>query len=160
MRRRIDAGSFGYPKAYKSFAGTPSVEPTKIRVRSKNSYYEEYKEFKIINTAPEEKYRVQLRESNNRLKALEDLDKKREAQLKKDFEELEMRRKQQREEIRKRINRKKVILTETDQLKTRVSESFSNSAKEIIKNYYKGHLNQQQIMVILLIYNRTKDWKN
>ena len=62
--------------------------------------------------------RSQLRESNDRLKTLQDLDRRREEQLKKEFAALDMRRKQQEEETQRRINLKKVRLAETGYLNT------------------------------------------
>lgn len=57
--------------------------------------------------------RSQLKESNNRLRALQELDRRREEQLAKEIAALELRRKQQEEETQKRINLKKVRLAET-----------------------------------------------
>jgi hypothetical protein len=55
----------------------------------------------------------QKRTCNERLRFLFELDKKREEQLKKDYEALEARKKQQEEETQKRINIKRA-LADTD----------------------------------------------
>lgn len=57
--------------------------------------------------------RYQLKESNNRLRALQELDKRREEQLAKEIAALDIKRKQQDEETQRRINNKKMRLAET-----------------------------------------------
>ena len=91
-----------------------------IRMKGKGDRYEPYKgpSYQSLmqkGGVPDIK-RSQLKESNNRLKALQDLDRRREEQLKKEFEALDMRRQQQEEETQRRISLKKVRLAETGYL--------------------------------------------
>ncbi len=83
-----------------------------IRMRGRDSRYEPYQALAQRAPMPDLKRR-QLRESNDRLRALQELDRRREDQLKKEFAALEVKRKQQDEETQRRINIKKVRLAET-----------------------------------------------
>jgi len=88
--------------------------------------------------------RYQMKESNNRLRALQELDKKREVQLAKEIAALEEKRKLQEEETKRRINLKKVRLAETGPI----------SAKSPSVIMTKGDRDQNQqlkFMVLVLI---------
>lgn len=60
--------------------------------------------------------RSQIRDSNERLRTLQELDMRQEEQLRKDFAALEVRKKQQETETQRRINAKKSRLAETGYL--------------------------------------------
>ena len=103
-----------------------------IRMRGRDNRYETYKGSIYDPDKPRINAKsrgIQLRESNERLKALQELDRRREEQLKKEMAALDIRRKQQEEETQRRINLKKVRLAETGPINPRLQVPNSAQAR-------------------------------
>lgn len=144
LKRKADIGirgGFQYYRVNKSYSGISNMVPSQIRTRGVANHYEPYNGVSLDKVSSIEKQQTELRDSNNRLKALQELDKRREAQLKKEFEALEIRRKQQENETKKRISLKQMRLTETEPLS---NEQFTNYSKPVIKERRVRDMNQQQ----------------
>ncbi len=132
---------------------------TQIRMKGKDSRYEPYKgqsyQSLIQKTPSQQMRRTQLKDSNDRLKALQELDRRREEQLKKEFEALEIRRKQQEEETQRRINIKKVRLAETGYLGGNAPGArFMAPVGVGIKDRHERDLNQQHRFLTLVFLRR------
>ena len=132
-----------------------SAGHTQIRMKGKDSRYEQYKgppyQSLIQKTPSQQMRRTQLRDSNDRLKALLELDRRREEQLKKEFEALEIRRKQQEEETQRRINIKKVRLAETGYLGGNAPGAHFMAPVTGVKDRQERDMNHQHRFITLVL---------
>lgn len=132
-----------------------------IRMKGKDNRYETYKGSiyqPLKNNGTEYGLRkTQLKESNDRLRALQELDKRREEQLKKEMAALDAKRKVQEEETQKRINIKKVRLAETGymnskplympspDIKGRVERDFNNQNRFLALVQFSAYVIEQEV---------------
>lgn len=138
-------GSHQYSRAKGSYLGSTNLITSPIiPIRSKNSQYNLYARGR------DNSIESQLKDSNNRLKALQDLDRRRESQLKKEYEALEQRRKQQEEEMKKRISLKQMRLTETNDLGSASIGRFMSYSRPAIKERHVRDRNQQERFVLMV----------
>jgi len=150
LKRKAEVGIRGshqYSRVKGGYLGPTNIEPNHIKTRVKNNQYE------IHAMNQDNSIEVQLRDSNNRLKALQDLDKRREAQLKKEFEALEQRRKEQEEETKKRISLKQMRLTETSDLGNTKIGRFISYSRPAIKERHVRDKNQQERYFLMVTFN-------
>jgi len=162
LHRKADVGIRGSAPHSRLAADSPlssmSSVNTQIRMKGKNNTYEVYKgptySSVMQKTPSQQMRRTQLRDSNDRLKALQELDKRREEQIKKEFEALELRRKQQEEDTQRRINIKKVRLAETGYLAGAPSGShfMAPLTHTTMKDRLDRDSNQQNRFVALVFF--------
>lgn len=94
----------------------------------------------ILKNTAQGMIRLQLKESNNRLRALQELERRREEQMKKEIEALEMKKIQQEDETQRRISIKKIRLAETGPISTKQSQSFVGNLKgRIVRDTNQQH---------------------
>ena len=150
LNRKADIGIRGSAPHSRLAADGPfstmlSTGQTQIRIKGKDNRYEEF----LQHTPTQQMQRTQIRESNNRLKALQELDRRREEQLKKEFKALDERRKQQEEETQKRISMKQMRLAETGYLSGTGARFLAPISSSGIKD--EKELNPQNRFLVLVI---------